>query len=215
MVMNFKEKSEITEICKEGEAVEVQQDLILANREDARTAFENGRKKMLDINNWNKYVEGVVSELQLIHDSGELADASAAEGDYIRIDIPGRGSEIGYGYDWVRIEQWEEEDQEEFSSITFTVYPIADPQQKKEGVAHFYSGDSSATFRLRRERNLVTVSVREDNLTINPLAERSVAGTMRQALIGDAGLFGYTPFQWKQLTSALLVVNTRLPDRIC
>ncbi len=61
------------------------------------------------MNEWGKLCGALSSSFQLVDKlGGEEIDEAANAGLFIRIDIPGPGSNAGKGYDWVSIEQVEE-----------------------------------------------------------------------------------------------------------
>jgi hypothetical protein len=61
------------------------------NIETAQLLFVKARQKILDVNNWNSYIEGITAEFTLTDQNGIQLDDIAHQGMLIRIDIPGPG----------------------------------------------------------------------------------------------------------------------------
>ncbi len=73
--------------------------------EHAHTLFLLACERLKNINNWNKYCAVAMADTLLTDKNGVPARGEPQVGDYIRIDIPGPGTESGDGYDWVQIEE--------------------------------------------------------------------------------------------------------------
>jgi hypothetical protein len=211
--MNYIEKIETSRGPADRELMILQEIRSFIRREDAILLFKNAREKLININQWNELVGSQTTCFQLVTPAGQLMEASAGSNSYVRVDIAGKGSETGYGYDWLQIEDWVdmEDENENLSLLSFSLRPSVNPEQKNEKTAHYFSADSSITMLLRREANNVKMSVFETNLVINPVAEKSVAGTIRQTLIGSAGVCGLTNNEWEEIVRNLLEIEMPKP----
>lgn len=211
--MNYIEKIETSRGAADRELMILQEIRSFIRREDAILLFKNARDKLININQWDTLLAGHTTSFQVVSTTGQLIDASAGSSFYVRIDIASKGSETGYGYDWLQIEDWVdmEDENENLSLLSFSLRPSVNPEQKNEKIAHYFSPDSSLTMLLRREANNVKISVFETNLVINPLAEKSVAGTIRQTLVGSAGVCGLTNNEWEEIVRNLLEIEMPKP----
>ncbi len=88
--------------------------------------------------------------------AGRAVERNADEGDFVRIDIPGPGTRIGHGYDWVIIEALVEEAGAGAEVISMRVRPAAHPLGDDERVAHFLKSCATSTFQVRRVGNCVS-----------------------------------------------------------
>jgi hypothetical protein len=140
----------------------------------------------------------------LVSNTGELLSGEPSEGNYFRIDIPGPGSKAGDGYDWVILEAIDSQESSETETFGFRVRPAENPKGKITGdTAHFYSPESTSTFTVERRGNKVTAAVRDRNIKPNTDSEET-SDQVRDAVIGTAGLLGFSKIQWQQLTDGIV-----------
>lgn len=213
--MNYIENIETSEGPADRELMILQEVRSFMRREDAESLYKAAREKILNVNQWDKLTDTGSSRFQLIDSDAGIINGPAKANVFMRVDIAGKGTETGYGYDWLKIEDWVdmEDENENISLLSFSLRPSINPEQKNESIAHYFSDESVITLLLRRESNHVKLSVFESHLTINPLAEKSVAGTIRESLIGNAGICGLENKDWEEIVMNLLEMKMPKPSK--
>lgn len=168
---------------------------------DAIALFERAGRRLLSVNQWGEYAG--ISAFQLIDCYGIRAEREAQEGDYIRIDIPGPGTAMGMGYDWVKIEEIIAIEEAEEQVLSMTVRPCGHPISEREETAHFLTRAATSTFIIRRTGLCVAAEEHGRNEMPNT-AEGSFFDKSRNFIVGMAAKLGLSYPQWKSLTKGLL-----------
>ena len=178
----------------------------LPTREEAMAVLSMAKRKLLDINNWDKLAGTGSATFQLTDiDGSPLYNQIPEVGQLIRIERPGPGNPSGSGYDWVVIEAFDEEvdvdrDQEIYS---MRVRPIPNPLNPKEESAHFYTSDATASFLITRFQNKVTAAEKGRNEVLNKNTD-SVVTNARNTFVVFSALLGFSLFQWQIFVDSLL-----------
>ncbi len=161
------------------------------------------KNRVLDVNNWQKLAGKVLASFQLTNDRGERLNRPARQGDYLKIDIPGPGPKAGDGYDWVQIEELKEQNEGETESISIMVRPARDPSNSSDDVSHFFSKESTSTFKAIREGTKISASIHDRNAKPNTDVN-SIADKARNAAVGAGAISVFAKIQWKSLVDGLL-----------
>lgn len=169
--------------------------------EEALALFHKASDRLLAVNQWGELAG--LSDFQLIDAQGIRAERKAQNGDFIRIDIPGPGSNAGAGYDWVRIIQILEHEDPLSRSLTMMVRPSAHPLSAKAEIAHFLKVDATSTFVIRMEGLSVFAEEHGRNELPN-INEGSFYDKGRNFMVGMVAKLGLAYPQWKNLVKALL-----------
>ncbi|MEV4885154.1 hypothetical protein MRBLMN1_003689 [Chitinophaga ginsengisegetis] len=187
-----------------GEATTTSEVKTLVHEAAARDFFKTAVGRLLDVNNWATLSGSMSSGFQLTDLAGKPAAGDAETGMYIRIDIPGPGTNAGKGFDWVKIEQKEHVVLNEHQEVFFIrARPSEHPIQKSAGIAHFLRKEASSSFVLVRNNAEITATVygrnEVPNTQTNDLGDR-----IRNAVVGATGAVGISKLQWKALVNGLL-----------
>jgi hypothetical protein len=180
--------------------------LKMDTRHAALLLFQAACKRLLDINNWQKLCGGTGAEFTLTDKNGEpLHGANPEIGNLIRIKLPAPSNKEGDGFDWVRIEEFEDErtlvsDSEVFG---FRVRPVENPKNKTGNSAHFYTADATSTFLIIRYSHTVYALERGKNEVPND--SDSWTTKIRNKLVAIAAMMGFSKPQWQKLVDGLLV----------
>jgi len=168
---------------------------------NARALFESASSRLLSVNYWGSYAG--ISAFQLMDAHGIRADRQAAEGDFIRIDIPGPGTHAGMGFDWVRIEEIKHLTNSNQEVLSMTVRPCSHPLAKDSEIAHFFKAEATSTFIIRKAG--LTVYAEEHGRNEVPNTEHgSFYDKSRNFVVGVAAKIGLSYPQWKSLIKGLL-----------
>ncbi|MEO6000764.1 MAG: hypothetical protein ABIN89_28205 [Chitinophagaceae bacterium] len=171
---------------------------------EAKELYSMAKNRLLDISHWDKLCGPVSGTFHLMDNRGNQSERLAIQGDYLKIDVPGPGSKTGDGFDWVKIESIEEDranaDHEE---IAIKVRPTHNPRSIKNETAHFFKEDSTSTFIVRRDKNMLIAEVhgRNELANINP---NKPLDAVRNTLMALSAMLGLSSTQWKKLVKGLL-----------
>ncbi len=177
-----------------------------ADDNDARKLFMIARNRLVSVNRWHEYSDGLSAVFQLTDGDGTLTDRTAETGDYFRISVPGApGPADGDGYDWVRVEAIEDRSDPDgpHESMIIQVRPASDPNKRVENVAHFFSNEATSSFVIERNGKTVTAAVYGRNETPNTGTE-NVVDKVRNAVVGLGAMVGFANVQWKNLVKGLV-----------
>jgi hypothetical protein len=167
--------------------------------------FNEAKLRLLDVNNWHAITGGKGAEFYLTDENGNpLPDGKAAVGNLIKIALPAPGNETGDGYDWVRIEAFEQHtDATGFEDVFgFRVRPVSNPQSRSDRSAHFYTSDATSSFLVVRRG--ITLYAMERGRNEKPNPSGGFLNKVRNAVIAVAAMLGLSKPQWKLLTGAIL-----------
>ncbi|PZR22946.1 MAG: hypothetical protein DI535_25085 [Citrobacter freundii] len=165
----------------------------------ASHAFHQSAQRLLHPQQWKDLSGTGSASFEVIDQQLNLTDREIAEGDYIRIDIPGPGPRSGNGYDWVKVELIESSG----DHLGIKVKPCANPEEKQEEPAHFFSEASSSTLMVRLTDITLTASYHGRNETVNN-ETGNVAENIRNTAIATGALAGLSEVQWTKLIRGLL-----------
>ncbi len=189
-----------------GKEIEAESSVQLKNDTEANEFYGVAKKRLLQINNWH-HVAGMISaKFQLVDINGNEIEKAAEKGDYIRIDIPGPGSKEGEGYDWVRIEELKEVNEEDMQSIGIRARPSNNPLHDESNVAHFYDDSATSNFIITREGNKVSALIIDRNVKPNDDTE-SLTDKIRHTTVGMAAISSFSKIQWQKLAKGFVSVN--------
>lgn len=170
---------------------------------EAAGLYQTVKSRLMDINSWAALARLPMSSFKLFDSAGRAAYRNPVEGDYIRIDIPGPGTRIGHGYDWVIIEALVEESGKNAEAISMRVRPAAHPLGDDEYVAHFLKSCATSTFQVKRIDNCVSAEEHGRNEVAN-LETGNLLDNIRNAIVSAGAKIGFSYPQWKSLVSGLL-----------
>jgi len=187
-----------------GEATTTIETKALVHEAAAVAFFKTAVARLLDVNNWASLSGGLSSEFQLTDLAAKPAEGPAETGMYIRINIPGPGTNAGKGFDWVKVEQKEHVMLNEHQEVYFIrARPSEHPIQKSAGIAHFLRKEASSSFVLERNGNEITAAVYGRNEVPNTQTT-DIGDKIRNAIVGSSGAIGISKLQWKALVKGLL-----------
>ena len=184
-----------------GAAINAENSCEFKNLHEAREFYNIVKNRVLDVNNWQKLAGKILASFQLTDDKGKPLDRLAQQGDYFKIDIP--GPKAGDGYDWVQIEELKEQSKGEIESISIMVRPAKDPANSSNDVSHFFSRESTSTFKAIREGIKISASIHDRNAKPNTDVD-STTDKARNAAVGAGAIGGFAKIQWKSLVDGLL-----------
>lgn len=171
----------------------------LGSVDEAKELFAKVRQRLLHVNEWHKIAGKLSADFQLTDANGEEVNRAAQKGDHFRIDIPGPGPATGDGYDWVQVENIEDNE----DKLVILVRPATNPKNERADVAHFFSEEATSSFMVRRERNKIIAGVYGRNEKPNTAAATAV-DKVRNTAIATGAITGFSKLQWKSLVNGLI-----------
>lgn len=173
--------------------------------EDTIDLYKTLKDRLLSVNYWNYYDNGVGADFKLHDKDGNLKKRLPEKGDCIRIDIPGPGNFEARGFDWVRITNLDEiysVNDEVLEMLLMECRPSTVPGKVNLHTAHFYTEDASSTFMISRGKDFIKIGIYGRNET--PNMDAQIADKARNLAIALGGMVGISKIQWKILTDALV-----------
>jgi hypothetical protein len=171
--------------------------------EQAQQFYQIARQRLLNISDWGNICKVPLSTFMLTDEAGHPVNREAREGDYVKIDIPGLGTETGDGFDWVRIEKIAEEIRSEYQLISMQARPTANPMHQEEEIAHFFTGESTSTFQVKQIGTIVSAEEHGRNEVPNTNTSSTI-DKIRNTLVGWSARIGLSYPQWKSLVKGII-----------
>jgi hypothetical protein len=188
---------------EEGAEVNVEDSVVLQNETEAASFYTVVKERLVNINGWGKLAGALSADFALTDDQGKEIDSYPRKGNYFKINIPAPGIITGEGYDWVQIEEVQEEGDGESESIAIRVRPASSPVNDKEDVAHFLTDEATSNFIVKRQGAKITAGVYGRNEKPNVKAD-TLLDKARNAIVGTGAVSGLAKLQWKGLVNGLL-----------
>lgn len=192
---------------QQGKQLDLREKCILATEDEARAFYTLTKNKLLNVNRWYDIATLPAATFRLMDRmANETKKTKAAQGDYVRINIPGPGPSVGNGYDWVVVEKIQEQASENTEACSITLRPAAHPLKPDQGTAHFFESAATSTLLVKRVGVEVTVSYHGRNEVVNAAAEKT-ADKFRNTLVGWSAKIGLSYPQWESLVKGLIKAN--------
>ncbi|MEJ5995102.1 hypothetical protein WG904_11795 [Pedobacter sp. Du54] len=172
--------------------------------ENAIAFYRIAKKRLKSINSWSKVCGTEATTFELLNANGD-APGELSEGSLIKIDIPGPGTHLGNGYDWVQIEQvLENENNCQF--FGFRVRPCSNPEKPEQGIAHFFKDTATSSFLVGLSGNTVYAEIHGKNEEPNTMDSGFFDG-LRNMAVGYSAKIGLSFPQWKLLVEGIVDGN--------
>ena len=175
-----------------------------SNSSEAHEIFMNAREKLLHVNEWHALAGAATAVFQLTDANGIEVDRPVQAGDYFRINIPGPNNVKGGGFDWVRVEEVEEQIKHHYHVwAAIKVRPSSPPIEGDEKTAHFFSDEATSSFLVERRGLSVVASVFGRNEKPNNETE-GIFDVLRNTIVAVSAMLGFSKPQWKSLVKGIL-----------
>ncbi len=171
--------------------------------ENSKLLYADVCNRLSDVNSWEAMSNTSLSSFTIIDSNGNVVKRQTKQGDFIRIDIPGPGTKIGHGFDWVCVEIVSNDVIEQGNLFSIQVRPSANPNSESVKIAHFLNSIATSTFQIRRVDKTVSAEEHGRNETPN-LNTGNFLDNLRNGLVGTAALLGLSYPQWKSLVEGLV-----------
>lgn len=188
---------------EQGKAIDAVSSVDMQEEKMAKVFYLEVKRRLQDVSQWHEIAGGLSARFQLVDANGEEVNRPPQNGDFMRIDIPGPGTGSGNGYDWVRVEEVQDEVLPMFERYGFRVRPARHPDKPGEDISHFFSDESTSSFLIIREGNIIKAAVYDRNTKPNTAATNLVE-KVRDMITGNASVLIFSKLQWKSLTEGLV-----------
>jgi hypothetical protein len=170
----------------------------LPNREEAETLFRKIKNKLRNIDQWVEH--SGVSYFAIFEENGrQPSDRSVKEGRFIRILLPGTGK-----YDWVRVEDVRETEEEMVVTVRPTYDPTAEPVDTSV-ISHFFAATATNNFCALLSGNMVGVYVIGTGEKQNTSETSGMLESVRNAAVATIGPYlGIQSAEWTKFCNSLL-----------
>ena len=187
----------------EGKSVDLDETVMEKNPEDAENTFNRACARLLNPPIWHQLAGSLSAEFELQSPASENPGRLAKLDDYIRINIPGPGNSAGDGYDWVKVEAIEENTLPDAdTSFAIRLKSSANPAHLEKGTAHFFKGDATSTFIVKKSGNKVMASYHGRNEL--PNTDGDFTDKIRNTVVASGAALGLSELHWKALLKGLL-----------
>lgn len=176
-----------------------------SNTSEADKLYSTAVDRLLNVNLWGEFAGLLSASFRLTDAEGNMVKRSVWENDFIRIDIPGPGTEAGEGYDWVQVERIDESEDHECDTayVSITVRPASNPTNDKEETAHFFDEEATSTFIIRKDKMRVIAEIHGRNERANK-GTTSKMDKLRNTVVAGSARSGISNIQWSNLAKGLL-----------
>lgn len=174
--------------------------------EEAKQLFTDAKYRLLQVNNWETICGKGSAKFELTDENGQKAEGEPKIGYHFKIEIPAPKTDTGKGFDWVKVEAIEQNEDSDKDSefILIRVRPSSNPLTGNTEVAHFFSDKSTSNFLVMREKKVVTAAVLGRNEVANTDNKLGFFDRIRNAVVGISAAGGLADPQWKSLVNGLL-----------
>lgn len=173
------------------------------NEELAKTHFETVKKRFLDINSWELFAGKNKAEFALRDEKGKLSLDLPKVGNYISIKVPLLPNSDTDHLDWVKIEIYEEEKDENYEAVYLRVRPASNPNNATDEIIHFLNSNATSNFFIRRNKNEISAEVYARNEIPNS-KNKSLSEKIRNKVVAVGGMLIGSKIQWEGLTDGLI-----------
>lgn len=174
------------------------------SQSEARQLFQESVARILDVNEWHKLCGTGSAVFQLTNETGEELNELIVKGRYIKIDIPGPGTQTGKGFDWVYVEDTDSSSKQGIAECyAIRVRPSSSPLTNNHSVAHFFKDEASSTFMVCRNNNTVTASIHGRNEIPNTSTGNKV-DNIRNEVVAVSAMGVFSGVQWKKLVKGVI-----------
>lgn len=186
-----------------GSKVDISSHVEFNSNAEALAFFKIVKHRLVNVNRWDIICKAPSSTFRLVNAKNQEIAGLVNEGDYIKINVPGPGTKIGEGFDWVNVESIKEQLVDQLEILSITVRPSSHPLKSKNETAHFFLSAATSTFQVKRDKNKVYAEVHGRNEVPNNKT-RNLFDNIRNTLIGWCAEIGFSYPQWKLLVEGLL-----------
>lgn len=189
----------------EGIKTDTTSSVTLNSVQEAAEHFRTVKDRFLNIARWGEIGGKGRANFMLTDSEGNEITRTPIEGDHIKIDVPGPGTDKGHGFEWVRIERIDNQrnSSSEDECIIIKVSPSENPRDNSRSIAHFFHPQASSSFVIKRKGKTVYAEVHGRNEKPNTYIS-GFFNLLRNFFMAIGAMMGASKFQWKSLVNGLV-----------
>lgn len=199
----MKEEQESIPSQYEGKQIDFETRTSCDSESEAKEFYFIVRRRLLRVFEWYTIAKIPAVTFILTDYQGNEMLREMRENDIVRIDIPGPGTSLGSGYDWVCVDKIVEGVTEEGEYCSITLRPTSNPTHQDEEVAHFFKRMATSTLLVKRENLNVIAEYHGRNEIVNADTTK-FTDKIRNIVVGLAAKLGLSFSQWKSLIEGLV-----------
>jgi hypothetical protein len=189
-----------------GKSLDLEERISEKNIEQAIKTFQRASKRLLNPPVWH-LLAGELSAKFAIHNpqNKKKSDLRLAQiNDYFTVDIPAPSNIEGYGHDWVKVEDLQNNKIPNCDeSVAMTLRASENPIKHEDNAAHFFDKNATSTFIIRRIGKVVYASYHGRN-EIENTKVISLIDKIRNFFVATAAKKLFSKFQWSALLKGFL-----------
>ncbi|MET0462204.1 MAG: hypothetical protein ABW007_03590 [Chitinophagaceae bacterium] len=197
------DKQQLVPTQEKGKQLDLSEKRSFPDKEAAGQGFETSSDRLLLPQGWNKLCGKASATFAVIAPDLEEVDRPVNEGDFLRINIPGPGSDAGEGYDWVKVAMIESGEEDAVHRLGIKLEPVSNPESPDDTTAHFFEAGSSSTLEIIWEDKNVEARYHGRNEVINNETGK-LSDNVRNTVVGAGAKAGLSEAQWGALLKALI-----------
>ena len=186
-------QADLTPVNQKVKPGDLEYSIVFPTGKEAAVCFKRAANRLRNPTLWHSLAGWASANFLLTDAGGTLLNRLALEGDCIRIDFPDPGSNAGHGYDWVKVENIDDN-----ISIRGEWEWIAMKLSPCPGV--------SSTFVLEKVGAKVTARYRGRNEVPNTATGKGM-DNIRNAVVAAGAMVSFSEAQWSALIKGLLTAE--------
>ncbi len=177
--------------------------IVLPDENSAKEYFRRVKNRFLNVSSWDHFAGREKAKFELRDQYGNPNPNVPKVGDYISVQVPLLSNTEKDGYDWVRIEEFEDTQFGSSQRVYMRLRPSPSPLDSNTEVAHFLDDEATNNLEIRREGTRVSAEVHARNETPNK-EETNIVEKVRDYVVGLGGMLLGSKIQWQSLTDGLI-----------
>jgi len=166
--------------------------------QEAKVVFKEAVARLFDVNSWSN-IKIATSKFQLYNSNAQpIAELKPQKDYYIKVNLPGPTPA-----NWVIVLDVKTEE----DTAEFTVSPCPDPTHRNQSdliTEHFFTSESTSTFRVSLRNHIVSAYEIGRNESINNRQPEAGKRSGINTVISEVGWAGFQTHQWQNLTDYIL-----------
>jgi len=202
--MEGNDEKEIVPPQVEGSKKDIEHQVQTQDENDARKLFNIARNRLLSVNHWEDFSSP--ARFGLVDEAGKELTRTVEKGDYFKIAIGAPGPNEGDGYDWVFVEEIDDNSNPNGHEehLALRARPSRNPQAKEnDDTAHFFDDVATSSFVVSRSGTTVKAAVYGRNEKPNTQTSDTI-DKVRNAVVGATAILGLSNIEWNSLVKGLL-----------
>ncbi|MCG2613211.1 hypothetical protein LZZ85_02930 [Terrimonas sp. NA20] len=197
------DKQQLVPAQERGKQLDLSEKRSFPDQEAAERGFNASSERLLLPQGWKELCGKASATFAVIAPDLKEVGRPVNEGDFLRIDVPGPGSDAGEGYDWVRVAMIGSSEKDGERRLGIKLEPVDNPESPDDTTAHFFEAGSSSTLEIILEGKNIEASYHGRNEVINNQTGK-LSDDVRNTVVGAGAKAGLSEAQWGALLKGLI-----------